>query len=644
MEKSITVGIAGHVDHGKTSLVRTLTGIDTDRMPEEKERGLSIEPGVAPLRLPGGGSMALMDVPGHRDFLKNTIRGLSGVDLGLLVVAADDGVMPQTLDHLEVLHFLKAQGGLVVISKTDLVDRETVTLAELEIRETVKGTFLEGKPMIPFSALTGEGAPQILQALRAEMEGVQGKSSKGPFRLWIDQVRTFPGFGTVVSGTVQQGIVRQDDALQLFPSGKEAKARFLEVHHRKVPHAVAGQRVGINVTKTSLEEVKVGMLLATAGTVETYTYFNAELTLLPRTEVPLLNRQRVKLFLGTTVRQAMIILMTKERLLPGESDLVQFRLLDPLAALPRDPFVITPMNQNTIIGGGLILTGTREKFRAAKAEKTVSYLKPLQQRDLGTALTLYIEKYPYRAFTVEDAARETGFDVDRIHQNLKEKVKQGVLLVFEKNKFFSKERFEVLKENLMAVVRRIFEEDPFKLSATPEEMRVRLEPSLDPFPFQEMLNALQKENRLIKVEGLYRIPEKPGQLSARQEKTIQRLLAHARQLGLESFSAGYFCKLQEERLEQKEVQRLLDYLYAQKKLIRLNDNRFLTPEALEEIKKRVREVIREKGQFTIQDIKGVFGYGRTHGIPVLEHLDTIGFTRRIGDARVLVERIEEKGK
>lgn len=265
MEKCITIGIAGHVDHGKTSLVRALTGIDTDRLKEEKQRGLSIEPGIAPLTLPSGESIALMDVPGHSDFLKNTIRGLSSVDLAVLVVAADDGVMPQTLDHLEVLKFLKAQGGFIVLSKTDLVDEETVGLAELEIREIVKDTFLEGKPVLPFSAIDNRGLPDILRSLEKEGKKAQGKSIKAPFRLWIDQVRTFSGFGTVVSGTIQTGVLKQDDLLQLQPTQKETRARFLEVHHQKVGQAVAGQRVGINLHKISVQEVSPGMVLASSG-------------------------------------------------------------------------------------------------------------------------------------------------------------------------------------------------------------------------------------------------------------------------------------------------------------------------------------------------------------------------------------------
>lgn len=637
-EKHITIGIAGHVDHGKTALVQCLTGIDTDRLKEEKQRGVSIEPGIALLTLPSGNQLALVDVPGHSDYLKNTIRGLSSVDMAILVVAADDGVMPQTLDHLEVLKFLRAESGFIVLSKTDLVDGETVELAELEIREVVKGTFLEGKPVLPFSAVHKQGVSEILRALEGESLPIHGKSIKAPFRFWVDQVRNFPGFGTVVSGTILTGIIRQDDLLHLQPSQKETKARFLEVHHQKVAQAVAGQRVGINLHKIPLQEVHLGMTLAAPGLLNPSKFFNAEVTLLGSRAKPLLDRQRIKLCLGTGQFNARVVMMNGKRLGPGETGLIQFRLEQPLAVLPRDPFVICPMNYNTVIGGGMVLEATREKFRSVKAENSLAYLHPLHQNDVQTVTNLFFEKFPNRPVTVDEIAGQTGFPSGGIFKVIQLKKKLGELIELENRGFFLKVRYEELKRQLPEIARRILGGNAFKLSVAAEELRCRLEPSLDNVVFERMLKGLVLEGQLIQTEGLYCLPNFKGKLSEEKEKLTERLLAHARDLGYESFSAGYFCKLYQEGFDQREIQKLLDLLHAQKKLIRLNDNRFLVPEALEKIKKKVQEVISVQGRFTIGDIKGVFGYGRTRGIPVLEHLDTIGFTRRIGDERVLVEK------
>ena len=315
MNKFISVGIAGHVDHGKTTLVRCLTGIDTDRLGEEKRRGLSIEPGIAPLKLPSGEMVALVDVPGHSDFIKNTIRGLSAVDIAILVVAADDGVMPQTRDHMAILNFLKPKGGFVVLSKADVVDGETLELAQMEIRETLSGSFLEGKPIIPFSAVDGRGLDRVLQAIEKEAHHTCGKSVAAPFRLWIDQVRSFPGFGTVVSGTVFSGSIRQQQAVELLPLGKEAKVRFIETHHQRVEQAVAGQRAGLNLQGISLQEIGLGMVLASPGVLRPARLLNSELSLIPNVNRPLLNRQQVRLFIGTHSTTALLVIMQKAQII-----------------------------------------------------------------------------------------------------------------------------------------------------------------------------------------------------------------------------------------------------------------------------------------------------------------------------------------
>ncbi|MDL1968843.1 MAG: selenocysteine-specific translation elongation factor [Deltaproteobacteria bacterium] len=385
-EKHITVGIAGHVDHGKTTLVHCLTGIDTNRLKEEKKRRLSIAS--------SGVQIALVDVPGHTDFLKNTIRGLSCVDMAILVVAADYGVMPQTREHLSILNFFGVKSGFIVISKADLVDKETLELAELEIRNKVEDTFLEEKSIMPFSVSNQKGLQDIKSNIEKEVNKIAGKNSVSPFRLFIDQIWSFAGLGTVVSGTVLSGTIRKDDPLILLPSEKETRARFLEVHHQKVSHAFAGQRLGINLHKLPLNEVKRGMVLAKPETVSSDYLFNAELSLLRSSPKSIENCQRVKLYIGTSITNALIVIINKKKIRPGERGLVQFRLIKCMAVLPRDPFVICPLNINNVIGGGKILEIATEKFRAVKAEKTIPYLMALQQSDLKAVIDLFLKETP----------------------------------------------------------------------------------------------------------------------------------------------------------------------------------------------------------------------------------------------------------
>ncbi|MBW2345426.1 MAG: selenocysteine-specific translation elongation factor [Deltaproteobacteria bacterium] len=636
MDKFVTAGIAGHVDHGKTALVRCLTGIDTDRLQEEKRRGLSIESGIAPLELSSGKRIALVDVPGHTDFLKNTIRGLSSVDMAILIVAADDGVMPQTLEHIQILDFFGAKGGFIVLSKADLVDEETRELAEIEIRELIEGTFFEGKPVIPFSAIDRRGLDDIRINIEKAVEKIPDKDIKSPFRLWIDdQVKGFAGFGTVVSGTILSGTLKQDDPLHLLPSGIETRARSLETHHEKGSEAFAGQRAGINLHRVPLKEIKRGMVLAEPGSVNSSYLLNVDLKILKSAIKPVKNRQRMKLYLGTSVTNTLVVIMEKEQLEPGENGLVQFRLMKPVAALPGDTFVICLLNVQTVIGGGKVLEIPREKYRQARASITIPCLKALQEHNLKEFVEHIFKSNFTRLITANELAGNTGFPVTEIEAEIRARVKTGELLSFKGRGVLQRELYQELKEKLLKIVEKILRQNPLKMSATAQETINQLAPSLDEAPFQKMLAELCNEGKLIKSGGCFKISSLSVKLSDERENLINLLLDYAQESGFVPFSAHTFWKLNKRKTNINDIQRLLDYLHTQKRLIRLNNRRFLSPQVMEQIKERVRQVIKKNGRLTIGDCKEVMGYGRTVGVPVLEYLDSIGFTRRQGNERVL---------
>lgn len=636
-ETFLTAGVAGHLDHGKTSLVRCLTGVDTDRLKEEKRRGLTIEPGVASLQLPSGRPIALVDVPGHRGFLKNTVRGLSNVDLAVLVVAADDGVMAQTRDHLEVLRFLEAKSGIVVISKADLVDGETLELAEMEIREILDGSFLEGKPLIPFSAAKGTGLDQILHAMESEAGCVEGKTHQAPFRLWVDQVRSFSDFGTVVSGTVLSGCIRRDAEVDLLPSGKQAKVSFIEAHHQRVDQAVAGQRIGVNLQGIASDEVSLGTVVAEPGYLRPARFINAELSLVPTARRPLRNRQRVKLYIGTCCTTALLVMMEADKLHPGQTALVQFRLSNPLAVLPRDPFVISPLNLHSIAGGGRILEIPQEKFRVSKARRTLDYLQPLQQDDVKTILQFYFSKFAGRPVTVEEIACSTGFSAESIQAAIRSRMRKGKLIHLEGRGYFDGNYYARLKGRLVDVTKKILLRDPCMSAASRDEMRLQLDPELDEAPFQLMLSELCAEGKLTKTEAGYRIPNFVVRHPAQLEKLMDKVIEFARSQGYGTFSVGTYWKLHGDGFAFKDVEKIVDRLEAQKKLIRLRDDRFITTEAMQEIQQKVKELILRKGSFSIHDSREILGYGRTRAIAIFDYLDSIGLTRRVGDNHVLAQ-------
>ncbi|WDN88814.1 selenocysteine-specific elongation factor [Desulfosarcina sp. BuS5] len=611
MKKFITIGIAGHVDHGKTSLSLSLTGIDTDRLQEEKRRGLSIVPGIAPLELSSGKQIALVDVPGHIDFFKNTIRGLSSIDMAVLVVAADDGIMPQTLEHLEILNFYKVKNGFVVLSKADLVDDETLELAELEIEDMISGTFFEGKPIIPFSAIDLRGLNEIRLTMEEEEKKIAGKAIQSSFRLWIDQVRSITGFGTVVNGTVLSGIIRQNDLIHLLPSGKETRARFIEVHHQKVSQAVAGQRVGINLHKVTLNEVQRGMALAKPESVRPTKLLNVELHLLKSAYKPIKNRQRVKLYIGTSIVNALVVIMEKEQLGPGENGLVQFRLLKHAPALPGDTFVICLLNIPAVIGGGAILEIPLEKYRTVKAKNTVQYLQALQEGNMRVVIDHFFNMNLNHPVTGAEIAQLTALPDEEVETAIRSMVENREILSFEGHGFFGKTRYQTLKRKLPEVVEKILTENPLKMTATPEEIKQQLAPSLDEAPFQKILAELCNERKLIKTGGAFRIRNFSVKLSAERERLITMLLDYARESDFVPFNAHTFWKLHKRKFNKNEIQRLLDYLHIRKRLICLNNRRFLTPQAMEQIKNRVEQIIKKNGSITIANCKEILGYGRT---------------------------------
>lgn len=636
MKKHLTIGVAGHVDHGKTALVRHLTGIDTDRNPEEKRRGLSIEPGVAAWRPFPEAEIALIDVPGHVDFLKNAIRGLSSVDLALLVVAADDGVMPQTREHLDILRYFGARGGLTVLSKTDLVDRETIAIAKLELQEVLEETFLQGAPIVEFSTRRPPAA-SLLQALKNAVDGTPAGHGEMPFRLWIDQVRQLTGIGTVVSGTVLSGVVREGDELDLLPAAVSVRARSLECHGHRVAKAFRGRRVGINLPRIPLSAVANGMVLADPDTLPGSRIFNAALHLRSRSGAALKNGQKVKLFVGTAAVQAAAVLMGPARLTSGQHGLVQFRLARRLHATARDAFVIAPLNQNRVLGGGLLLEPTRQKYRPAKHTAIVPFLKALDSRDVPACVDLLLEKNAHRLMTARDLCAATGLALGKLEAELNARVNRGELVYFKGRGAVKKAHYDRFCEDALACVAFAMKTDPFHKGLAAGEIRDDLAPAMDPALLGALLSILVESGRLEENGGRFRLPTAAATLDARRSRLLEEVSAIIAASDICPFSAAAVrqgCRIE---VEKAEIRQILNYLTRGGLLIRLSNGRYLTPAALETIKDHVRAAITARGRFKLSDSKALLGYGRMGAVPVLDYLDQIGFTVRRGNERILKE-------
>ncbi len=635
MEKGITIGVAGHVDHGKTSLVKALSGIDTDRMKVEKERGLSIESGVAPLVLPSGRQVALVDVPGHTDYLKNTIRGLSGVDLAIFVIAADDGVMPQSREHLEILKFFGARGGVCVLTKADLVDEETLDLAELELQEILPDSFLHGRPVVRFSTKTGQGVTEILDFLEAQVRSLPKKDGGGDFRLWIDRIKRIVGLGTVVSGTVASGSAAVNDTVLVQPGRIFTRIRSMESHNQPVKEVFAGQRVGLNLHNVPAGSLKRGMLVAALDAGEGGYLLNVDLHLIPSAVFGLKNRQRVKLYIGTAVVGAMVVLMEKARLDPGDRALTQFRLQRPLFVFPRDRFVIVAMNLPMVLGGGKVLEIPSEKFRQAKKQRILPYLEALRTGDIAGFVDTYFDAVVETYTDARTLSQITGLSQKAFQVQISARVQSGAFVYLKRHGAYPKEKFERIRKKMLRVIESVFRENPLKKNINRIELMNLLDDSMDDFLFVQLVESLCLGGKLEKIGGGYVPGQGAANLSADQDQLLNQLLDFAKVSGLNPFSADTFWKKHNRIHEKETIQKLLNYLDNRKKLIRLNDQRFLSLDALDDIKDRVEQFIHEKGCVRLSDCKAILGYGRWGCVHVFDYLDEIGFTTRRGDKRVL---------
>lgn len=635
-DRHITIGIAGHVDHGKSTLVRCLTNIDPDRMKEEKRRGLSIEFGIAPLVLHSGTLISLVDVPGHTDYMKNTIRGLSAVDAAILVVAADDGVMPQTREHFEILRFLGLNAGLVVLSKTDLVDSDTIELASLEVHDLVQGSFLEACPIIPFSGTERRGREALAEALEIlTRKAASGKNPGRPFRMFIDQVRTFQGLGTVVSGTILSGRVNRGGKLEILPSGRTAKVRSLETHHSNVETASAGCRVGINLQGTSSHEISRGMVLAEPGTSPSHRFLNVELGISPFSARSLRTGQRIKVYLGTALTGALVVIMDGDELAPGCTGFVQLRTADLLPAIPGDRYVITPMNSPAIIGGGRVLEATNRKFRRTGVSVMIPLMEAFLSADPGRIVEAFMNARPEAVLSAESLNGMTGLGVDRFDEVLLQEASAGNLTLVGECAYLSAASVQSAKDHVAEFVEKTLmnETDKDHVSLSHISSSLGYKPGT---PVMDIaIEVLVREGSLVAVKGGYTTRAFSERLASSREHMTQMVLALVEESEVSPVTVATVWEKRNREQDRQEVRKVLEYLHTRGKIVRLGNDRYLSRKGLDIVKHRVAGWISEHGCITAADCGAVLGYGRTSGIPVLEYLDAVGFTERRGNERVL---------
>jgi selenocysteine-specific elongation factor len=633
--KPIIIGTAGHVDHGKTQLVKRLTGIDTDRLKEEKERGISIELGFAPMVLPSGQQAGIVDVPGHERFIKQMLAGAAGIDLVLLVVAADEGVMPQTREHLHIINLLEIKKGLIVITKKDLVDEEWLLLVEEEIREEIKGTVLGDSQMIAVSAHTGDGIEELRQLINELSFQVAEKEITGRVRLPIDRVFTITGFGTVVTGTLFSGKIKVGTTLEILPEGITTRVRGLQVHGRKVEVAIAGQRVAVNLTGLETRDLRRGSVLLDPAYLTTSYRLDVQLEVLLQTERTIKNWTRIRFHLGTREALGRVVLLEGEELLPGSRAYAQLVMEEPVVAARRDRFVIRSYSPMVTIGGGMVIDPNPPKQKRFKPE----VLQALAIKEKGTPEEIvlqYLLQILIPFISRSELVAQVGLTREEANKGLEGLLEEGRAV------FLNLEGIEYLvhpqvyadrQEEVREILGKYHQDFPLRIGMAKEELRSRK------FKFfsVKLFNALLKdweESGLISVVGqsigLYGY--KP-MLNDNYQQLVDEILGRFQTAGFQPPLWSELCQsLAVNETDQNEI---LNYCLNQKLLIKVADDLYFQEAKLNAAKDILVNHLQVTSALTISDARDLLGSSRKYILPLLEYFDREKITRRSGDKRIL---------
>jgi selenocysteine-specific elongation factor len=632
--KPIVLGTAGHIDHGKTTLIKALTGVDCDRLKEEKERGITIELGFTSLTLPSGLIVSIVDVPGHERFIHHMVAGVQGIDLVALVIAADEGIMPQTREHLDICRLLRVKKGLVVLSKIDLVEKEWVDLVQEEIGEFVKGTFLEGTPIVPLSAVTGEGIPRLLSALDRLAAEVEERSSEGIFRQPIDRVFTMKGFGTVVTGTIISGKVAAGDLLEILPQGMEAKVRGIQVHGRPVEMALAGMRAGINLQGIEKAAIERGNVLVAAKHLQVTDTLNAVFQLLPSATKPLRNRMRIRLHIGTAELIGRIILLDREEMKPGEEGYIQIRLEEPTVALPGDRFVLRTYSPLYTIGGGEIL----DAFPPRHRRRSLDLQNALQILEKGTEeekLTLRLRSAGPPGLTFDELLMRTNAEPNRLKTWIDRLLAKGEIQAYvgEKVRYLDRETMDRLMKFILDYLKEFHRKNPLQPGAMAEEIKSKLPAKVDARLFAHLLSLLTGGKKIAVEREWVRLPSHRVTLKEDEKNLRERLLLRFQEAKLQPPTVKELT--QGLGVSEGEIRPLLQVLVKEGHIVKVKDDLYFHRRAIDELSTQLTSFLSAHKEISPTQFKELTQVSRKFAIPLLEYFDGIKLTLRIGDKRVL---------
>ena len=623
----VIIGTAGHVDHGKTELIRALTGTDTDRLKEEKARGISIDLGFAAFRLPGGEIAGVVDVPGHERFIRNMLAGIGGIDLVLLVVDVMEGVMPQTHEHLQILQLLEIPRGIIVLNKCDLAEEDWIDIIEDEVRKEVAGTFLEKAPVCRVSAVRKDGIAELVETIRDQIKNIAPKDSGGPLRLPVDRHFTISGFGTVVTGTLLSGTVNVGDSVEVLPPGEKARVREVQVHGKKVERGFAGQRVALNLAGLDRALLQRGSVVGTVGIFEETSRVDVRLTLLPDAPRPLRFRDPVHFHLGTARVVGLVALLDRDVLLPGESALVQIHLDRPLVAHRQDRFIIRSYSPMTTIGGGLVIDPRPAKHSRFRKEVMTTLLE-LESGEMSFLLQKISDQGCVRIKELELIA---GLGRERIEQHLKNLEQDGKIALLG-DQWASQETLRAWRFRLVEDTSRFHRENHLLTGIPHATLKQVLPKSVSQKAFDRLLASAVEADFLRQESDLIRLPDFTPQPTEKEALNIERIEAVYREAG--SMAKNKREMLEQLRMTPEQADACLGYLFAKGRMIKLNEESFIHQETYRRAIRILIEHFAAAETLTLAEFRDKFESARKQTQAILEYFDSLKYTMRRGDVRV----------
>lgn len=628
--KRIVIGTAGHIDHGKTALIKALTGIDCDRLKVEKERGITTELGFAYYKVENDLLLGIVDVPGHERFVRHMVSGAWGIDMVLLVVAADESIMPQTREHVDICELLGLKRAVVAITKIDLVDKDMLDLVIEDVRDFLKGRVFDGAPIVPVSSITGENIDLLKQKILEVAQVAEEKSKEGVFRLPVDRVFSVKGYGTVVTGTCISGRIRLGEQIEIYPISKYAKVRSIQAYHEERQEACAGERVALNLQGVDKEELDRGVVIGNPGRLIPSTRIDVSFRLLDLPIKPIKTDTILRFHIATTQKEARLVILEKDEITPGEELYCQLVFADPIVALPGDNFIIRGSYlPSQTVGGGVVLNITPKKHRRKQPELLTSY-KVLRHGSQEERLEFFVKERGYDGLSVQELEVVSGLKTREFEKSIAKLIEDKKVFLIG-NHLMHGEYVQSYRLSLLGFLKEFHERNPLKIGISREELRQKLPKIREQF-FLFVLDSLTNEG-IVELE----------------KDRIRLISAKPKGMDVDSLEMKIMTKLSESGLNppqlaelnqdlghpEKMIRDFLEKLVYEGKVVRLKGDMYIHPESLRKFREGVVKFLKERGEASPSEIKSIFNISRKYLIPLLEYLDEIKVTIRKGDKRIL---------